>query len=339
MYRRQRITGASSAVWVGGVLLACACAPRSSAVPAARTPAAQSTSDTGTQRADIVDISAAGPYACAVRADHQVWCWGDFPYWPLGVDPQNRRPLPLAALPPATHVFTGPAGVCATARAGGLYCLGESWLMGLAKPYLVERPPPTRVLDRSPTSVVFSEYHACALEQGAVWCWGDDFDGTWWLGQEGADGVPEPHQPHHVSGLPAIVRVSAGDRLTCGIDAASQLWCWGGELSFEDPASFGTSELIGPRRILELEHDAEALIDSMSNIIVAAGSQIRVMDSTETRTYDFGRLVSSVRAIDAGGTNRVLRDRRRTAGGVHGWRIRADLADAEGGRAARGRRQ
>jgi hypothetical protein len=48
-----------------------------------------------TSLTDIVQISAGASHACAVRADHRVFCWGDGNYGQLGDGGRPERPTPV----------------------------------------------------------------------------------------------------------------------------------------------------------------------------------------------------------------------------------------------------
>jgi hypothetical protein len=197
------------------VLLAAACTPR----PApARARAPEQTGTAQEEAApEILDLDAYNNLACAIRADRRVWCWG---YGRFGLASRGsgaHAPVRIERFPAATRVFVGPAGVCATGREGGLYCLGKRWLMGIEEPKLdyagaadaserfalrqkgIEEHGPdyfavfesdpgplsdaARILEGAPEAMVITETFACALVGGAVWCWGAPEGGpAWWLG-------------------------------------------------------------------------------------------------------------------------------------------------------------
>ena len=64
--------------------------------------------------------------------------------------------------------------------------------------------------------------HTCALlDDGSVWCWGDNYNGQLGNGTFGnTDG------PTRVDSAVRFVAISVGGN-TCGIDTASEVWCWG----------------------------------------------------------------------------------------------------------------
>ena len=76
------------------------------------------------------------------------------------------------------------------------------------------------------TDVALGGHHGCAVnESGAVYCWGENFDGQ--LG----DGTTDPHRrPARVAGLPPAVQVGASSRNTCALHRSGLVSCWGQNL-------------------------------------------------------------------------------------------------------------
>jgi hypothetical protein len=90
----------------------------------------------------IVELAGGANFACALRADGTVWCWGSNQYGELGHPPGANddvqcnvhnvdggvpcQPVPTqVALPAlATHVSAGNDFACAATSAGGVYCWG-----------------------------------------------------------------------------------------------------------------------------------------------------------------------------------------------------------------------
>lgn len=78
--------------------------------------------------------------------------------------------------------------------------------------------------------------HTCALDGGAVWCWGRND-----LGQLGDGTFVDRSEPVRVVGIDAAVQLSAGHDHTCAMDATGVVWCWGdnedAKLGFAGPVA------------------------------------------------------------------------------------------------------
>ena len=105
--------------------------------------------------------------------------------------------------------------------------------------------------------------HACAIgSDGRMWCWGSDEDDQLSSG----DGNPtfcgffdpcflEPHEIDVEDADPRWTSVSAGQDVTCGIDASdSSLWCWGSNDDGRMGAPSNVSGANAPRLISAATH-------------------------------------------------------------------------------------
>jgi alpha-tubulin suppressor-like RCC1 family protein len=73
------------------------------------------------------------------------------------------------------------------------------------------------------SAVSAGSFHSVALtSDGAVYCWGDNFDGELGDGTETSHGVPVK-----VAGLPAAVAAIAGEAYTLALDRNGNVWGWG----------------------------------------------------------------------------------------------------------------
>src|SRR5688572_3116447 len=71
--------------------------------------------------------------------------------------------------------------------------------------------------------------HACAIVDGAIFCWGDNS-----LGLVGGD-VATPAPPTRVEGLPEVVEVATGQIVSCALDRERSVWCWGNAVGTDGP--------------------------------------------------------------------------------------------------------
>ncbi len=137
----------------------------------------------------FVDVSASDSYACAVRTDGTLACWGDL---------AEREAL---AAPEGVFrsVSVGHFGACGLLDAGRVECWGDGEWWG------VPDPPAGAFV-----SVSVGLGHACGVRPvGNVECWGA------FPGEE-----LEPPDAKFRS-------VSAGRKRTCGITLDHQVICWG----------------------------------------------------------------------------------------------------------------
>ncbi len=78
---------------------------------------------------DVVEVSASEGRACALTSAGDVWCWGQRPGRPSGV--QDRvveidAPSKLGFVGPSDHVYLGERHACARTRVGDLCCWGDN---------------------------------------------------------------------------------------------------------------------------------------------------------------------------------------------------------------------
>ena len=141
----------------------------------------------------FVAVSAAGVYACGLRAGGTVSCWSSS-WAPIG------EFVPSGTF---TDVATGEAFDCGIQTNDSLACWRRD---GAAVP----APPPGSYVD-----IAVGRGHACAIStSGEITCWGD--------GTAGQTAAPEE----------AAIAVAAGGDASCAILTGGSITCWGdaGEL-------------------------------------------------------------------------------------------------------------
>jgi len=83
------------------------------------------------------------------------------------------------------------------------------------------------------TSVSAGRHLACAIKDGAVYCWGSSDFGALGTAPSKKDALDyfanERYKstPQLVGGLPPATRVVAGDNFACALSHVGQIWCWG----------------------------------------------------------------------------------------------------------------
>ena len=182
-------------------------------------------------------VSTGDQHTCALSALGRVYCWGDNYYgqsgdnfyetivsWPKEVydyfgDTGFNDTLMVA-------VSVGDSHSCALSNSGQVFCWGDhpSWGPDWA-PQAVEQH------GLKMTAIAAGTSHTCALSSvGRVYCWGNNSSGQ--LGSESSDGWSDQPLPVDTSGAlqgKHVVSIDAGGDLTCALDSADDVFCWGEE--------------------------------------------------------------------------------------------------------------
>jgi alpha-tubulin suppressor-like RCC1 family protein len=168
-----------------------------------------------------------------------VACLGSNDHGQLGIDPATlTRQATLAdivslSVSSTQPVVSGGDGhACAIDAGGHLACWGWNIQGSLGRSDASEYPAltPASVLGPASTMTfdrVFSgpsRHTNCATSGNALWCWGANVGAQ--AAQPTGDDVLEPTI---VVGLPAIAEGSCGEQHCCAVDAAQNVWCWGGD--------------------------------------------------------------------------------------------------------------
>lgn len=162
-----------------------------------------------------IGLTAGSDSACAQRANHQVWCWGNNDTGQLGDGTRtsgSASPVAVAGLRQSTAIVAGPSYTCAGGPAGTVRCWGEQ------DPYpgSIDRPTPQLVAKLTGATTVAAGWpQTCALmADGTLRCW-----------EAGTNGPPVT-----VAGLIGVAAVEAGHNTMCSIlAAAGTVSCWGAD--------------------------------------------------------------------------------------------------------------
>ena len=133
-------------------------------------------------------------YACVLRSDHTVWCWGQNESYRLGNGEDSRG------------VFATPAAVRAPDGNGSL---------------------------QDVVALATGHSHACALRaDGTVWCWGDNTWGKLGDGTQDTSGLPVQVQRAAGGALSDVRAIFAGPDNSCAIvgdEREAHCWGWNGD--------------------------------------------------------------------------------------------------------------
>ncbi len=205
---------------------------------------------------------------CAWLENGEVWCWGDNSYQDLADGTTTQRDNPVAVCltgawddaskdcldnavsSKLTGVTTLTAGLaswggnrCAVRTGGDLWCWGNNsdGQLGLGAIEGWQNPTPSRacLTGAGPTCVPWSGVdtvsaggsHACALVDGAAYCWGAGYYGRLGVGftdyQPYAMPVCERGAGVSCEPLGTAVSVASGLEHSCALIEGGQVACWG----------------------------------------------------------------------------------------------------------------
>jgi alpha-tubulin suppressor-like RCC1 family protein len=178
----------------------------------------------------VTSVAVGELFACAVRRDRAVECWGWGGRGQLGhipPDAGSEPPATVTGLAASTQVAAGDAFACALGASGAVACWGADDHGQLGDGGGADATGPRRVpgVDDA-VAIAAGAEHACAVRAGGtITCWGDDE-----LGQvgDGTIGGGTVRTPVAVVGIDDAVAVAAGATHTCARRANGALACWGG---------------------------------------------------------------------------------------------------------------
>lgn len=183
-------------------------------------------------------IAVGSSYACGLRADGRVLCWGVGASGQLGDGlalPVPRAPVEVPLIE-VRQLAAGAHHACALLAHGEVFCWGSN-AQGQLALQPDERPhhpvrlplPPARALADNPL---------CALsEDDEVFCWGE----------AAPEALRDAHGVAHLASLPPSRAVSVSDGEACAISTDAEMLCW---------TSSGVSKVPIPVSLIQLSSRA-----------------------------------------------------------------------------------
>ncbi len=182
-------------------------------------------------------IDAFASSVCGIRSDGSLWCWGEGSYGQLGLGAGifSGSPMPRQVAPGSTwqSVSLGAWHGCGILEDdGSLWCWGASFYGQLGNgDFSVDHGEPVPVATSAgPFSELSAGWdHTCAIaNDGALYCWGDDYEGQIGDGPNADPGVLMTALPSREATVANDwLSVDAGDSFTCATKSDGTLWCWG----------------------------------------------------------------------------------------------------------------
>ncbi|MBX3275754.1 MAG: hypothetical protein KF729_36170 [Sandaracinaceae bacterium] len=236
---------------------------------------------------DVVSIHAGWGATCALDAAGAARCWGHNTQARFGDGTgSSTTPTPVSLMfagtpEPLVEISHNESHLCARS-ATRVYCSGHNGQgqlgregAGNARLTPVEGLP----LERTPRSIAAgysttNGFTLLALDDGSVWCWGQNDDSECAL--PASDSVP----PTEVPGLSRIVQVTAGANFACARDDVGDVFCWGSN----HEGRTGNGTLGGP----EVEVPTRVSLPVPIGWVGAEGGSVIAVTSDGAGVYGWG---------------------------------------------------
>ena len=171
-----------------------------------------------------VAISLADESSAALKDDGSVFEFGGNANGQLGIGTIDDSYLPVQTkITSVTSLTAGDEHVCAAKNDGTIWCWGYGVAVGLASG--TDQSLPQRVLAAKAVWSGGAAFHTCAVQGGALMCWGKNGSGQLGTGQL------DPDQTMDYTPAPALLvsvaRTASATGATCAMTVEGGLWCWG----------------------------------------------------------------------------------------------------------------
>ncbi|HJL14370.1 MAG TPA: MopE-related protein [Sandaracinaceae bacterium LLY-WYZ-13_1] len=188
---------------------------------------------------DAIELGSGNGHSCAVRSEGTLVCWGGNTEGQLGDGTTVDRdaPVTVSGSSAVRAIGLGGAHSCAVLGDGTVSCWGANAAGQLGDGTTTTRSTPSPVPGLTDVIQVVaggtkcwrglsscpSDGHTCALvEDGRVFCWGDNDEG-----QLGDGTTTDRLAPTRVLRLGSVEHLTAGPSHTCATEAGGDTWCWG----------------------------------------------------------------------------------------------------------------
>ncbi|PKN20156.1 MAG: hypothetical protein CVU65_17705 [Deltaproteobacteria bacterium HGW-Deltaproteobacteria-22] len=215
-------------------------------------------------------VASGNSFACALRSDGRVVCWGANDFGQLGYGTLNQGEIPVEVfgVDDATSLACGLDHTCVVRLLGEVWCWGANDYHQVG-PMDGDVTMPTAVPGvTGAVAVVAGAWHTCALVTGGqVLCWGRNNHRQ--MGNSSTEAIQATPAP--VADLINVVALGAGNDHTCAILNNGSVHCWGrndaGQLGdgTTNPSASSPVPVIGLVGAIALEGGASFTCTILSN--------------------------------------------------------------------------
>jgi alpha-tubulin suppressor-like RCC1 family protein len=252
---------------------------------------------------DVVQISAGGNHACALRATGTVACWGSGTDGELGNGALRDSGIPVAVrgLRGVTAIATGYDDSCAIHDGGRVACWGGTDYGRIRTLDYLHRPTPVPVPGVTRAIAIGASFtNVCVVRSdGRVLCWG----GALGSGRGSFVSERQTVPPGLVPGIRDAISISVGNARACAVLGTGVVACWGdggsGQLGDRSKAN-----ALRPVRLAGI-HDATAVTAGEEHTcVLRRGGDVACVGDDEAGELGDGRqgndLASTVPVVVAG---------------------------------------
>ncbi len=197
----------------------------------------------------VIQLSAGGNHTCAMDVLGRAWCWGDGKDGIPGQADFVSQPQPVMVkgmTVPLIRITSGWYHVCVQTTEAKVNCWGgnEKGQLGNASTVAPGRIVPAVGLYGGVTHLSAGGQQTCALKDGEIYCWGDDYL------HEGSSAIVYSHlTPYRIPIKEPIKSLQLGGSHSCVITTNGEIKCWGAN----DHNQLGDYQIIFPKPIIPVE--------------------------------------------------------------------------------------
>lgn len=216
----------------------------------------------------LSSLAAGDAHTCVVR-NETVWCTGANAQGQLGNGTFTRATaFAMSQMTNARNVSVGGNTTCAVRTDSTLWCWGtiDSSLIATGSLVRTNTSVPTQLPFTNVKSVAVGPRHSCALlNDGAVWCWGENRFGQLGNGTRTNSVLPVLVVGH------TFTSIDVDSDYSCGVDTKSAVWCWGSN-AFHRLGFRSTTAKLHPGKIAKISAVSIALGDAFTCIITTSST-------------------------------------------------------------------